>query len=100
MTKGKTLLKRSEVKKEFTWAIEDLYSTDELWEKDYNRLKEMIPQIDEYRGRLSESGKTLLDFLNLYCRLNVPMERIYVYESKYPEDTLIHIGNCQIRRRY
>ena len=39
-------MKRSEVKKEFTWAIEDLYSTDELWEKDYNRLKEMIPQIE------------------------------------------------------
>lgn len=88
MTKGKTLLKRSEVKKEFTWAIEDLYSTDELWEKDYNRLKEMIPQIDEYRGRLSESGKTLLDFLNLYCRLNILMERIYVYANqKYHEDT-------------
>ena len=88
MTKGKTLLKRSEVKKEFTWAIEDLYSTDELWEKDYNRLKEMIPQIEEYRGRLSESGKTLLDFLNLYCRLNILMERIYVYANqKYHEDT-------------
>lgn len=88
MTKGKTLLKRSEVKKEFTWAIEDLYATDELWEKDYNRLKEMIPQIEEYRGRLSESGKTLLDFLNLYCRLNILMERIYVYANqKYHEDT-------------
>ena len=29
-----------------------------------------------------------MDFLNLYCRLNILMERIYVYaDQKYHEDT-------------
>ena len=39
MSKSKSLPKRNEVEKQFTWAIEDLYATDELWEKEYNKLK-------------------------------------------------------------
>jgi len=88
MSNGKTLPKRSEVKKEFTWAIEDLYASDALWEEDYNKLKEMLPKADGFRGRLSESAKILLEFLNLYCEMNIMMERLYVYANqKHHEDT-------------
>lgn len=83
-----TLQKRSEVEKKFTWAIEDLYATDELWEKEYNELKEMLPKINEYRDRLSESPQALLGFLKLCDQLGVKIERVFVYANqKYHEDT-------------
>ncbi len=88
MSERNSLPKRNEVEKQFTWAIEDLYVNDELWEKEYNELKDMLPEAAKYRGRLSESAQTLLDFLKLYEKLGILMERVYVYANqKYHEDT-------------
>lgn len=82
------LPKRSEVEKSLTWAIEDLFASDDLWEKEYNEIKNNLPRIAEYRGRLAESAKTLLDFFKLYEKLSIMMERVYVYANqKYHEDT-------------
>lgn len=86
MSKG--LPKRSEVEKQFTWAIEDLYATDELWEKEYNEIKESLPKVAEYKGKLGESAKTLLEFLKMSDQLSILMERVYVYANqRYHEDT-------------
>ena len=88
MSEAGRLQKRSEVEKQFTWAIEDLYATDELWEKEFNELRGMLPKAVEYRGRLAESAKTLLDFFKLDEQLGMLMERVYVYANqKYHEDT-------------
>ncbi|NLK03179.1 MAG: oligoendopeptidase F family protein, partial [Clostridiales bacterium] len=65
MTKGNNLPKRSEVKEEHKWAVEDLYTTDKLWEEEYDQLRSMLTRATEYRGRLSESAKVLLEFLKL-----------------------------------
>ena len=88
MSQGKNLPKRNEVEQQFKWAIEDLYQTDEQWEKEYITLKERAQKTAEYRGRLSESARTLLEFLKLSDELNIMTERVYVYASqKYHEDT-------------
>ncbi len=88
MSQGKNLPKRNEVEQQFKWAIEDLYQTDEQWEQEYNTLKERAQKTAKYRGRLSESARTLLEFLQLSDELNIMTERVYVYASqKYHEDT-------------
>jgi oligoendopeptidase F len=88
MAENKTLPKRSEVDERFTWAIEDLYASDEQWKKEYDKLKEMIPSVLEYQGRLSKSGEILLGFLKLSDEINQLLERVYVYANqKYHEDT-------------
>ena len=35
------ILKRAEVKKENTWALEDIYASDELWEKEVDEVLEI-----------------------------------------------------------
>ena len=83
-----SLPKRNEVESQLKWAIEDLYTTDELWEKEYNELKEILPKAAEYRGRLSETAQGLLGFFKLEEKIGIMMERIYVYANqKYHEDT-------------
>jgi oligoendopeptidase F len=84
----KKLKKRSEADKKFTWAIEDLFSSDELWTKEYQKVKEMLPKVTEYKGRLSKSGDILFSFLQLLDEVNMMFERVYVYaKQKYHEDT-------------
>lgn len=88
MTEANYLPKRSEVEAQFKWAIEDLYANDELWEKEYDKLRQMLAKAIEYQGRLSKSAKSLLSFLKLKDELSTMMERVYVYANqKYHEDT-------------
>ena len=84
----KNLPRRNEVDLKFTWAIEDLYASDELWQKEYEIVKEMLPKAMEYAGRLTKSAELLLSFLQLTDDISKLMERVYVYANqKYHEDT-------------
>lgn len=88
MPQNNSLPKRSEVDKKFTWAIEDLYASDDLWQKDFDKVREMLSRAMEYQGRLSKSGDILLSFLQLSDEINRMLERIYVYANqKCHEDT-------------
>ncbi len=88
MSKNNNLPKRSEVEVPYTWAIEDLYASDELWQKEYDKLKEMLPNAEEFKGRLGKSAELLLSFLQLCDEIGKLMERVYVYANqKYHEDT-------------
>lgn len=83
-----TLKKRSEVDSENKWSIEDLFANDELWKEEYSKTKEEIEKVKNYRGKLSESGKIMLDFLKLQDNINFHLQRVYVYANeKYHEDT-------------
>ncbi len=88
MAEKKSLPKRSEVDAGDRWAIEDLYASDDLWQKDYDRLREMLPGAAQYQGRLSKSGDLLLGFLRLSDQIGMLLENIYVYANqRYHEDT-------------
>ncbi len=88
MSTNKNLPKRNEVEVLYTWAIEDLYVSDNLWQKEYDKLKEMLPKAEEFKGRLGKSAELLLSFLQLSDEIGRMMERVYVYANqKYHEDT-------------
>lgn len=88
MAHNKSLPKRNELEKKYTWAIEDLYASDEGWQLEYTKIKEMLPKVAEYHGRLSKSGEILLGFLQLSDEINRILERVYVYaHQRYHEDT-------------
>ncbi len=80
--------KRSDVPKEYTWAVEDLYASDEEWKKDLEKIKGMIPQIETYQGNLGKSADNLLNFLKLQDEISVLIDRFANYSMrKADEDT-------------
>jgi oligoendopeptidase F len=88
MANRKSLPKRSEVERKNTWAIEDLYASDDLWQLEFDKLKELLAKAVEYQGRLSKSAEILLSFLQISDEINKLLERVYVYASqKSHEDT-------------
>ncbi len=54
---------RSEIPVEDTWATEDMYPSDAAWEQALATLEEDKQVLSSFAGRLSESGKTLYDYL-------------------------------------
>jgi len=77
----KKLPKRSEVKVEETWRVEDIFATDEAWETELVQLKELIPTIEQYAGKLADSSETLLEALNLLNAIYERVGRLYVYSN-------------------
>ncbi|MDE7203626.1 MAG: oligoendopeptidase F [Lachnospiraceae bacterium] len=80
--------KRSDVPKEYTWAVEDLYASDEDWKKDLEKIKGMVPQIEAFQGKLGECADNLLGFLKLQDEISVLLDHFANYSlRKADEDT-------------
>lgn len=80
--------KRSEVPEQFKWALEDIYATDENWAEDLQKLKAMPERIAAFKGRLSESGDTLYDFMQLSDEISVLCDSLGNYaQRRSDEDT-------------
>lgn len=80
--------KRADVPKEYTWAIEDLYATDEDWKRDFEKIKSKIPQIETFQGKLGEGADNLLAFLKLQDELTILIDQFANYSMrKSDEDT-------------
>lgn len=55
---------RSEVPVELTWNLNDLFETKEAWEKELAAVEADLPTVTQYKGRLGEGARVLLDCLN------------------------------------
>lgn len=73
---------REEIDVRDTWALEDLYETDEAWEKQIADMERSVNKISAYEGKLGESAESLLAFLRLKDDMECVVERLYVYASE------------------
>ncbi len=79
---------RNEIPAEDKWSIEDLYPTDEAWERDLAKAKEFPAKIASYKGLLSTDPAKLLEYLKCDDDMTVLLEGLINYaQRKNDEDT-------------
>ena len=79
---------RSDIPEKDKWAIEDIYATDEAWEQDLARAKEMPEKIASYKGLLSTDSAKLLEYLRADDDMTVLLESLINYaQRRNDEDT-------------
>ncbi|MDW8517303.1 oligoendopeptidase F [Priestia flexa] len=84
----KKLPNRSEIKVEDTWRLEDIFETDEAWEKEFHAVKALVPEMEQYRGKLGESADTLFKALQQQDELTMRVSKLYTYaHMRYDQDT-------------
>ncbi|MBO8156285.1 MAG: oligoendopeptidase F [Bacillaceae bacterium] len=84
----KELPKRNEIPEERTWKLEDIFETDEAWEKEFDDIKQVYPQIKKYQGKLSESAEQLLSMLKFQDEISMRIGKLYTYaHMRYDQDT-------------
>jgi len=89
-TGAKTIPQRSDIDAKYKWRLEDIYVTDQLWKEDFSKVEGLLPEMTEFKGRLSESGRMLLECLGLQDSLWNIMDRLYVYAGmRFDEDTRV-----------
>lgn len=83
------LRKRSEIPEADTWAVEDLYASDEEWQKDLNSLQQDQELLASFCGKLGRDGQTLYRYLENMERIDEKLARLSSYSMlKHDQDTL------------
>lgn len=88
---------RNEVDSHYKWDLEAIYQTEEEYENDKQTLIKLINEIPKYKGKISNSGESLLQFLQLDEQILVLISNLYLYAScKKDED----LANSENQKRY
>ena len=80
---------RADIPAESKWSIEDIYKSDELWEKDLIKAGKLAEKSAGYKGKLGEPEK-LLEYLKLDDELTLLFDSLINYaQRKSDEDTRV-----------
>lgn len=82
MELGGKIPERAEIPVEDTWALEDLYATDEAWEQELDAVRGNKELLENFRGKLAEDPQSLLAFLQNMERTNVILMRLCHYAMR------------------
>ena len=83
-----TIPKRSEISPENTWKLEHIYQSNDLWEEDFKKLKELSDKIKKFKNTIGKSSDSLLNCLNTNTEMERLFEKVYVYaHMRSHEDT-------------
>ncbi|MGN0823484.1 MAG: oligoendopeptidase F [Candidatus Coproplasma sp.] len=81
-------MERNEVKLNHTWKTEDIYASDEEWEKALENANNSL-NFAEFAGKLGDRD-TLLEYYKKVAEFAKELDKLYAYSSlKHDEDTRI-----------
>ena len=85
---ARTLPTRSQVDPANTWAITDLYPSDQAWREACESVRGLVRDLAAYLGSLGESAATLLAFFRRQDEIDLQGDRMISYAfRKSDEDT-------------
>ena len=70
---------RKELGKQYQWRLEDIYDSDERWEKEFKETEKLAEQIGSFRGNIGSSSDRLYEGLSLSSVLSLKAMRLYSY---------------------
>ena len=90
--------KREDIPKEHKWNLSALYETPEHWEEDLKKLEGYIPEINRFKGTLSESAGQLKSCLDLIIQtVDLLDERLGYYAMLRREE---NVGDSESQGRF
>ena len=91
MEETKKIRSRSEIAVEDTWAIEDLYPSDEAWEQELATLSEDEKVLTSFAGKLGESAEMLYAYMEKTEAVNAKAAEVILRDEH--DFILIYNGN-------
>jgi oligoendopeptidase F len=86
----KPVPERADIDAQFKWDLTDMYADAAAWEADRERFLEELPTVSTHRGKLGESGASLLLAIESIQAVETIIANLYVYAGlKSYEDTRI-----------
>ncbi len=91
-------MERKDVPQNLTWKIEDMFESDEAFEKEFKRVQDAYVNYDFsiYSGKLSDK-KTLLECLQCVDKVARELEKLYLYANiRQNEDVRVAKTNAAL----
>ncbi len=88
-------MKRSQVKESYKWKIEDIFSSDEEWEKNFEKLQKNL-NFSKYAGNLADSD-VLYKFLKESEEYDKLFDKVAVYSQMRRDED---VGNAEYGKNY
>ena len=82
MSETKKIRQRHEIPVEDTWAVEDLFPSDEAWEQSLATVENDQNALVAYAGKLGESGVNLCAYLTLMEQVDEKISLLANYASR------------------
>jgi len=83
-------VERAEVADRYKWDLTGLYADEAAWVAAKQELSKSIPALQQWQGRLAESGSSLLEALNAMEAAKLEVQRLYSYAGQtYDQDTRV-----------
>lgn len=76
---------RTRIPDEFKWNLADIYPDGEAWKKKKEELVGAFASVENYRGKITSSARTLLGCLELVSNLGKEYTRLYCYASMHSD---------------
>jgi oligoendopeptidase F len=70
---------RADIPAEYKWDLTSMYASAEVWEADVKKLQDKTPEMVAFKGRLADSGATLLAAIQKQEELSKILGNVYVY---------------------
>lgn len=81
---------RDQLPEKYKWNLTDLYSSDESWKQEKERIQQEMQKMATYKGKLTQSSAVLLEALEFNNKLVKDMVRLSSYASmKSDQDTRV-----------
>ena len=72
-------LLRKDQKVENTWDLESMFKTNEDFWNQFKEVEKLIPEIKNYRGKVKEGAKALLEVFKVEEDMSLKMEQLTIY---------------------
>tara|TARA_B100001079_G_scaffold151539_1_gene129967 strand:+ start:2302 stop:4146 length:1845 start_codon:yes stop_codon:yes gene_type:complete len=72
---------RSEIDSKYKWDLTSVFESDEAWEVELDRVKNLYPNMSEFKGKLLSNPETLLSSIRLDEEVNMSLGKLWHYAS-------------------
>jgi oligoendopeptidase F len=70
---------RENIEEKYKWNLQDIYYSDEEWEKDFNWIENNISNYASFENTLGSSPENLLACFKFDEQIGIKLERLYLY---------------------
>lgn len=80
------LPKRDEIPEQYKWHLQDIYTSNEAWETDFEKLKGLIAEAVNQQDGFPRSAEHLFQVLGLKDELGRVLDKLFVYARMHKDE--------------
>jgi len=77
---------RDEIPAEHKWHLNDIYTSDELWQQDFDQLTVSLKTIGQFTGKLANSSQDLLACLTAQAKIGITSGKLYAFARMHRDE--------------